>query len=317
MLCPSNIHVNWQPFARQRRVPRLCVVIRGGIAQEVPGGVQEVVVDIGLPSRGPSTDGAGGIHEAFNRCQRGCSRSRWFPVFHIRQQHRQLLFGHRHCSMFGTIDDGNGWSPVTLPTDQPVPQTIFDAALTYAPLPDFGNDGLSRFSRGHTRKLSGIDQHARLHKCFPLYIRVSLDRAYNYFDRQMHCMSKLPISLIMSWYTHNRASSVAAQYKIGYIDRDAFAREGMQRISSCEDARHGALICLGQAFGLLLICIHGIAIVRLCNLLDQWMTRCQSHEGDTKNCIRPCGVDLDMRFWHIGNPHSELQPIRTPDPVAL
>src|SRR5258708_11942558 len=117
MLGPADIHIHRKPFAREFRIPRLRLIIAGRIAQEVPGGVQEVTADVGLTPGRSSTDRAGGIHKALDCRQGRGPRTGSHPILYILPQHRQLIFKHRYYTMLMTVDNSDGRTPVALPAN--------------------------------------------------------------------------------------------------------------------------------------------------------------------------------------------------------
>ncbi len=61
VLDTTHVHADGQPLAGQRGIKGPVIICRGGIAQEVPGGVQKCIGDIGLAARGAAADRACGV----------------------------------------------------------------------------------------------------------------------------------------------------------------------------------------------------------------------------------------------------------------
>ena len=83
VLCATDIHIYGEPFASEFGIPGLGLIIVRWVAQEIPGRVQEVIVDICLAASGLTANGTGSINKALDRCQRRYTCALWHPVFYI------------------------------------------------------------------------------------------------------------------------------------------------------------------------------------------------------------------------------------------
>src|SRR5437660_2490093 len=112
MFGSADVHINREPLVHQGWIPRLRLVVVRKVAQEVPGGVQEVIADVRFAPGRSATDGAGGVNEALDCRERRNASTRGHPVLHVWQEHRQLLLRYGNGSMLLAVDDRNGWPPV-------------------------------------------------------------------------------------------------------------------------------------------------------------------------------------------------------------
>ena len=86
-------------------------VLRVGIAQKVPRRADEGIHGIGLARGRPVTDRAGGMEEFRHIAQRRLAGRLELDL--IRQQHRKLIFRHRHGAMLGAVDRSESAFPST------------------------------------------------------------------------------------------------------------------------------------------------------------------------------------------------------------
>ena len=82
-----------------------------------PQRVEVAVQRVGLPARGPAADRAARVDELIHLCE-GVAGARGPDV--QRQQHRQLITGHRNGAALLAVDDGNRRAPGALARDREV-----------------------------------------------------------------------------------------------------------------------------------------------------------------------------------------------------
>ncbi len=140
MLDAADVLVDGQPAVRLRRIERRGIVVRIGVAQEVPRRARERVHRIGLAVRRTAAHRAGRLVERLVVFERLALRD----VNLERQHHGQVLFGNRHDAAFVAMDRGDGIAPVALARDEPVAQAELDLAATAAHGLEVGYD--SRFA---------------------------------------------------------------------------------------------------------------------------------------------------------------------------
>src|SRR5258708_11127088 len=192
MLCPTDIHIYRQPLTSEFRIPGLGLFIAGRIAQEVPRRVQEVIADIRFTPSWLRTDRASSIDKAFDCCQGRCSCTRWHPLLPFWQQYGQLIFWYCHLSMLRAIDNRDGRSPITLPADQPIAQSVLSSTLPQAVSFKPGDNSGTCLLRCHSRILSRIDEHPGLYKSHSFNVLTGYRSLWAYSvygnaNRQAHC----------------------------------------------------------------------------------------------------------------------------------
>ncbi len=132
--------------------------VRGGEAQEVPGGAGEAPHGVRLPLRRAPADGAGALHPLRSPGQGRLPGAVRGEVVQVGQGHRQLGFRHQLLPVLGAVDHGDGRAPVALAGDQPVPHAVVDRAPAQALLLHPGADGADPVS-----PVSGGAGHPGLH----------------------------------------------------------------------------------------------------------------------------------------------------------
>ena len=152
VLDAARVLIHGHPVVHQLRVERLRLVVRAGVAQEVPGRVDEGVHGVGLaPSFLPSdrTGGSVPIRLLGKRFVIGGQRD------------RQLLQRHRDDAVSRAVDDRDGRAPISLARDQPVAQTVLDRPLAGALCLEPVTDPLDPDGRIEPVELTAVDQDAR------------------------------------------------------------------------------------------------------------------------------------------------------------
>ena len=109
-------------LVRDRRL----VVVRIHIAQEVPRRTRPLGHGVGLALGGASALGALGIDPVGHLGERALAVVGQLVAVHLRQDERQLLFGHGHPAALRAVDEGDGLAPVALAGEDPVAQLVVD-----------------------------------------------------------------------------------------------------------------------------------------------------------------------------------------------
>src|SRR6185436_867907 len=125
-------------------VERPLRTVRGEIAVEVPGRVHEGVHGVRLAPRRAAAAGADGLDERGHLLERVATLPRERRV--LRELDRELVVGYAHDAVLLAVDDRDRRSPVALPADEPVLETVRDRALADRPLLRFrghAGDGLA------------------------------------------------------------------------------------------------------------------------------------------------------------------------------
>ena len=136
MLDAADILIDRHPIVRLRRVEGQLGIVRVGIAHVIPARAREGIHRVSLTLGRSTTLRTGGVDERFVRCQRLARRQ--VDVFG--QQHRQLIFRHRHYAAMLAMNGRDRVAPITLARDEPVAQAEFHAAFAFACALKLGND---------------------------------------------------------------------------------------------------------------------------------------------------------------------------------
>ena len=112
MLCAADVYVYRQHLVHNLFIKRLLCIIAVRVPEIVPGRANKGIHGICIPFCGRPTHRAGRIHKALMFEQRRSAIRR--KVHIIRQQHRQILFRHRHSAAVRAVDHGDGRAPIPL-----------------------------------------------------------------------------------------------------------------------------------------------------------------------------------------------------------
>ena len=144
-------------------------------------------------------------------------------VLDLRQDDRQLIFGHSDQAVVLAVDDRDRAAPVALARHRPVAQAVGDrrraAALLAQPLDDLPD----RLVGGQAGELAGVDQDLGL----------LLDHRPN---RQPVCLCELAVALVVRGHGHDRARPVVHQHVVGDPDRDPLVVDRVHHVVAGEDA---------------------------------------------------------------------------------
>ena len=142
-------------------IERALGVVRGGEAQEVPGGVHERVHGVGVALGRPATGGAVDVDPAGGGGQRrGALRGQVLAAQVVRQAHGQLVVRDGHLAAVGAVDDRDRGAPEALAGQQPVAQAEVDELLARAQLLQDLDGGRDALGLGQAVQLAGVDQGA-------------------------------------------------------------------------------------------------------------------------------------------------------------
>ncbi len=117
----ADVLVDRKPVGDLRRIVRRAVVVRIGVAVEIPRRIHKRVHRVRFAPRRPAALRASRIHELRRRRQRRFAHARQLRI--RRQQHRQILVRHGLHTIFRTVDDRNRRAPIPLPRNPPVLQS--------------------------------------------------------------------------------------------------------------------------------------------------------------------------------------------------
>ncbi len=238
VLDAADVLVNRQPLIRFGLAERQLVVPRVGVAQVIPRRVHERVHRVRVAPRRPAAFRAGRVDERLHALEHRLTLG--LVVLHVfRQQHRQLVFGHRHDAALRTVNHRNRCAPVPLARDQPVLQTVIDHPPADALLLQERRDLLDALVRPRPVELPRVHHRSHIRVGFGQLIRTSnfgLRTFDNDLDRNLVLAGELEVTLVVSRHCHHHAGSVRRQHEVGDVNRNPVARQRVDRIPAGEDA---------------------------------------------------------------------------------
>ena len=239
VLDPADVLVDRQPVVDHAAVERPVVVVRVGVAQEVPGRVDERVHRVRLAlrrhrrTRGTST---------LTQSSAAASGERPFG----RKSSTSGSSTGSSSSGTGTItarlavDDRDRAAPVALPRQQPVAQPVVDRRLRRARAPS-SDSTIAFFASGADMPLNcaRVDEHlvggVRDVGGAPPRPRRQTGATTCTIGRSNRCREG-EVALVVRGHGHDRAGAVVHQDVVGDPDRDARVVHGVDRVEAGEDA---------------------------------------------------------------------------------
>ncbi len=292
------------------------------VAHVVPGGADERIHRIELTGGISPAFRALAVDKAFARGKRGTGSG---SELHIRrQEHGQVLLRDEHFSAVRAVDDGDRSTPVALPADQPVTQTVIDAALAQALFLEIIDDGLHGLVHFHAREFPGIDEDTFL---FGVGFGHLLQFQHLVFGLQGNDLLQTilsgehPVTLVARRHAHDGARTIIHQDIVGDPDLDAPPRQRMDGIHARIHAElfrfTGRPFDIGRILDLLTegfkFCLF--RIVRQ-QLRYERMFRRNNDIGDAVDRIRTGRINRQLGS-EGRDIEAEFQTFAASDPVAL
>ncbi len=109
----ADVEVHRHPETALAGIDDLFVVPRGGVAEEVPGGVEEGVHGVRLPVGGMAADGTADVSEALGLLEGVADEPLEVDV--RGKEDRKVLFRNGNEAAMGAVDHGDRRSPIPLP----------------------------------------------------------------------------------------------------------------------------------------------------------------------------------------------------------
>src|SRR5471032_432972 len=217
----ADVLIHRQPVVGRRFLDQAALVVRRGVTGVVPRGLDEGVHGVGF------TLGRLAAFRAVALVELGHARQRrTCAVRHhvFRQDHRQLVFRHRHVTAGLAVDDRDRAAPVALAADAPVAQAELGARGTEVFLDQCHFNGVEGTLEIQAVELAGVDQFAVLAVGVLPWGRVGIARAgtHDRFDRQAVLGGKFEIALVVSRHGHYCAIAVVHQHVVGDPHRQFF-----------------------------------------------------------------------------------------------
>ncbi|MNM85287.1 hypothetical protein D3C81_973990 [compost metagenome] len=328
VLDATDVLVDRQPVvaALVHRIART----RRGVAGVVPARLHEGVEGVGLALGRAAAVRAGGLAPF----QIGLDRRTGTVELHVlRQDHRQLVFRHRHRTALVAVDHRNRAAPVALAAHAPVAQAVIDATLALALALETLGQCLEGALEIQAIELGRIDQlgFARL-VAVPILptgrvvaTLVVILRRLQRDDlqlRQVVLGGEFEITLVVARNGHHRAGAVAHQHEIGDPDLHLLAAD---RMDGAQAGVHAALF-LGFQLGfrnaaLLHFSQHGGQLrVVLRRVQGQRVFACDGDEAHAHHRVRAGGEHaqrIQRGAVHVAHVELDFQAFGTTNPVAL
>ena len=254
----------------------------------------------------------GGIEEFLAFCQRALAV--WSKFHVIRKCHRKILFFHHHFTAVIAVDDGNRRTPVSLPGDQPVSQSVVDLQGPAVSLLQPQSDLLFGFFAHEAIKFSGV------HHSTDFGVGKALAPFNDSLDGQVIFLCEFEVSFIMGWNSHDDTGTVGVQDIITDPDGDVSSVDGVHCIGTCEDAGlfSGQRLTIDVALhsGLFYVGFHFRSLLIGGKLGNHGILRSKDHIGCTVKGIHSCGEDFEFQVLLI---HLEFHggAVGSSNPVSL
>ena len=262
------------------------IILRVTVTQIIPGRTSPLRHSIGFPSCRATAIGASGLNKAFHSCQRTFTVIRRHIAFYIRQSQRQFTFRQTYCTALRTMYNRNGFPPIPLTGEYPVPQLIVDFADT---LSGFFQPTLHLFlcffyGQSIQESTVGHDAGCAIGKGF----FGNIAALNNFNNRQVENFCKIIVSGIVRRNRHNRTSSIAHQNIVRNKDWNFLVINRIDTTNALQ-LHTGFFLChfgtlkIGLSRRFFLISTDFIHILQLiCPLFNQRMLRRNNHIGGTK-----------------------------------
>ena len=118
----ADVLVDGKPVAHKGGIERRAVVVRIGVAEEIPRRIDECIHGVGLATARGAAFGALHVHKRWHIGERRLALPGEQHVF--RQAHGQIFIRYRNDPALPAIDDRNRRAPVTLARNAPILQAI-------------------------------------------------------------------------------------------------------------------------------------------------------------------------------------------------
>ena len=320
MLHTAVVPVHRQPILHGFLTCNGMVIVRIRVADEIPAGACPLRHGICFTLGGTAAAGAGGVHPLRHGGQRAFAVIRRLIVFHVGQQHRQLIFRHGHHAALVAVNHGDGFAPVPLTAEHPVTELEVDLLFAQTFFRQVLDDGLLSLSHLHAVEEAGVYHDAILNVGIGFLLHIAAGHHFDY--RQVELPCKLPVTGIVSRHSHDGTRAVGHQHIVAQPDGNFLAGH---RIYGT-DAFHlhaglflGKLCTLEVALlgGSFPVCQAGIIVGDLIlQLVNQRMLRRQYHVGCAEQGIRASGVNPYL-FALSRQAEIHLGAFAAADPVPL
>ncbi len=320
VLHAAHVLVHWQPAAQGLGVEDAGVVVRGRVAEHVPGRVHERVHGVGVPSRGAAALRAVHLDPRRRRGQgRLALRGELLALEVGRQGDRQLVLRHEHLAAVRAVDHGDRGAPEALTGEQPVAQPVRGGAPAGAAL-RHDLDG-PRDGRGLVQavELAGVHQDALAGRRDAGDRRVLLAGVQHGPHGQAHGAGEVEVALVVGRHGHDGARAVVGQHVVRGPDRQTFTGQRVHGVAAQEHAAlravRGLAVDVRDLLQVLAVRLEFGPHVVAGELGGQRRVGRDHHEGRAVQRVRPGGEDRDDGA--VLDLEVDVGALGAADPVAL
>ena len=312
----ADVLVHGKHFVNPLRIEGFFGIVSVGITQIIPTAAHKGVQRVRLSGGFGAALGTGYVvNEFFVFCKRTCSVG---TEFHVIGKFDGKIFV-QHLAAMGTIDDGNGRTPIALTGYQPVTQTVVGLYLAFALLGKFFHHGNTSLFAGDAVKFAAVAHNAVVAKGQAV-VHVGRSTLYYTFYFKIVLFCKLVVPFVMSGNAHYCACAVTCQDVVAYPHLHLFAVGGVDGKRSREHTRF--FLCGGKTlhfvgFGnFILVRLHRILKFRRGDFVYKRMFRRKYHVGTAEKCVGTGGEHLETAAT-VGKVEFYFAAHRFSYPVAL
>ena len=253
-------------------------------------------------------------------------RFRRLEVLHFGKDHGEIIRRDGIVIAFPVEHHRERLAPIALTTEQPVAKLVLDCSLPelvgFQPVDGFRFG----FRDLHAIEEAAVDGWPFAHVCIAFKPFRRLDGAD---DRQVECLRKIPIALVLARHGHDRPRAVTHEYVVGDPDGDWLLGGGVRGVKAGEHpgfflCHHHALDIGSILRGLDVACdLRGICFGRriVDDLLHQFMLRGQHHVRGSEQGVGPGGEDPQggdvIRLRRIDQGEIDVRTLAPSDPRGL
>ncbi len=216
VLHAAVVPVHRQPVAQRLGRCQRAVVAGIGVSQKIPARSRPLGHRVGLPPGRSPAAGTDGVHPAVQRRQRRLAALAGFEFAYLGQLQRKLIVGQRHPAARRALHQRDGFAPIPLPGENPVPQLVVDGSLSHPPLLQPPDDGFLGPGNVHAVQNSRIDQDPLL----DIGIRglFHIAAGHHLDDGQAKDPGEFPVAHIVTGHRHEGAGAGTHEHVIGNKD---------------------------------------------------------------------------------------------------
>src|SRR5919107_317708 len=287
VLDASGVLVNREPLLSPLGVERSLIVVGREVAVPVPRAIHEGVHRVRLASGRAAAAGALRVVEI--RVELEGRFARRHELGFLGEQYRQVLLGDGDRAALVAEDYGDRGSPVALAADQPVVQPVRDRGLAGAAFFEPGRDLLLALGARGAVEPVRVDHRALAGVGLCELLAVPIRRRYHGPDLDAMSLRELHVSLVVGWYGHDGARTVAHQDVVSDVDGDLFSAGRVYGVGAGKDAgllpRYVGAVDLAHPGGPLDVGVHLFGSLLRRYLLDRRVLRAHHEERGAEECI--------------------------------